>query len=241
MPLDTVSVGSNQRLIWVPGDSVNSNQLGNVLAPGDALNFSTYFELLTKSVVGLKNASGLFDEWKSAPGTVGIASVNTEGTKDTYSVATSGFTPAATATDFFSIVGSGTKTVRVLRITISGNATAAISEDILLIKRSTASTGGTPAALTVGLHDSNGNAVTATVNTWTANPGVLGTTAGTFRAKRMNLGATGAAGEVIWDFTTRNSRGIVLRGVAQSLNLNYNGAAVPGGMTLNMDVEFTEE
>lgn len=241
MPLDTVNVGANQRLIWVPGDSVNSNQLGNVLAPGDALNFSTYFELLTKSVVGLKNASGLFDEWKSAPGTVGIASVNTEGIKDTYSVATSGFTPAATATDFFSIVGSGTKTVRILRITISGNATAAISEDILLIKRSTASTGGTPAALTVGLHDSNGNAVTATVNTWTANPGSLGTTAGTFRAKRMNLGATGAAGEAIWDFTTRNGRGIVLRGIAQSLNLNYNGAAVPGGMTLNIDVEFSEE
>jgi len=38
-----------------------------------------------------------------------------------------------------------------------------------------------------------------------------------------------------------NSKGLVLRGVAQQYALNWGGAAVPGGTSLAVDWEFTEE
>jgi hypothetical protein len=174
-------------------------------------------------------------------GTTGVPAVSTESSKATYSAGILGFTPVATLTDFFQITGSATKTVRVLRISISGFATAAITEDVQLLKRSTASTGGTPTPATIVPHDSNDAAGTAVVNSFAANPSPLGTLTGMVRAAKLNLGATGAAGVITWDFTTRNSKGLVLRGVAQQLALNWNGAAVPAGTLLDIDVEFSEE
>jgi len=126
-------------------------------------------------------------------------------------------------------------------VSISGFATAGISVDVQLIKRSTASTGGTPTAPTIAPHDSNDAAPTAVVNSFAANPSALGTIVGIVRASKLNLGATGAAGSIVWDFTTRNGQGIVLRGVAQQLALNWNGASVPAGTLLDVDVEFSEE
>jgi hypothetical protein len=123
---------------------------------------------------------------------------------------------------------------------VSGIATAAATRDLQLIKRTTASTGGTPTAATLGQHDSNDAAPTAVVNSFAANP-TTGTPGGVLRAVAQNLGAAGSAGVVEWTFSTRNSKGLVLRGVAQSLNLNWNGAAVPSGTLLDIDVEFTEE
>ena len=109
--------------------------------------------------------------------------------------------------------------------------------DILLIKRSTANSGGTPTNPAIMQHDSNDAAVTAVVSTYAANPtggyGECGTCAG------ISYGGAGAAGVIVWDFTTRNSKGIVLRGVAQSLNLNFNGQAVPSGMSADVDVEWS--
>lgn len=241
MPIDSVQVGSNQRLIQVLGDWANSSQMQNVLSLADAKSLAGTYAGLVGSVPWLLNPSGLYDQQRSAVGTTGIQAVSTESSKTTYSVGVTGFTPAATPTDFWQITGSATKTVRVMFLEISGFATAAITEDIQLVKRSTASTGGTPTALTVMPYDSNDAAPTAVVNTFAANPSPLGTSVGIGRSKKLNLGATGAAGSVVWDFSTRNTKGIVLRGVAQSLNLNWNGAAVPGGCTLNIDVEFTEE
>lgn len=241
MPLDSVAVGSNQREIFVLGDPVSSAQLQNILALADAKNLSGTYAGLVGAVHWLLNASGNYDQMRSAIGTTGVLAVSTESSKTTYSVGVTGFTPAATATDFWQIIGSNTKTVRVQRISISGFATAAITQDIQLIKRSTANTGGTPSALTIVPYDANDAAPTAVVNTFAANPSPLGTSLGIARSAKLNLGATGAAGSIVWDFSTRNTKGLVLRGVAQSLNLNWNGAAIPGGTTLDIDVEFTEE
>jgi hypothetical protein len=78
------------------------------------------------------------------------------------------------------------------------------------------------------------------VNYYTANPSALGTGA-LIRAQKFNLGAAGAAGSVVWDFSTRNSRGVVLRGATHQLVLNWGGAAVPAGTALDIDVEWSEE
>jgi hypothetical protein len=241
MGLDTATVGSNQRQIIVVGDPITASRQQNIITLTDALSLTGLFAALAGGVPLLLNPNGTFDQQRSAAGATGIPAVNTEGTKPTYSGAIIGFTPVATPTDFWQIIGSATKTVRVLRISISGIATAAISVDIQLIKRTTASTGGTPTAVTLAQHDSNDAAPTAVVNSFAANPSPLGTSGGVVRAAKLNLGATGAAGVITWDFTTRNDKGLVLRGVAQSLNLNFNSQAVPSGMLCAIDVEFSEE
>lgn len=240
MGLDTQAVGANQRQIIVIGDPTFASQIQSVVQLGDGKSLSGQYAGLIGSVPWLLNSGGLYDQQRSAVGTTGVAAVSTESSKATYSVGILGFTPAATATDFWQIVGSGTKLVRILRISISGFATAAISVDVQLLRRSTASTGGTPTAATIALHDSNDPAATAVVNSFAANP-TLGTIAGVLRTAKLNLGATGAAGRIEWDFGTRNSKGIVLRGVAQQLALNWTGAAVPSGTLLTIDVEATEE
>ena len=60
-------------------------------------------------------------------------------------------------------------------------------------------------------------------------------------AQTLNLGAAGAAGSIVWDFTNRNEKAIVLRGVARNLSLNWGGAAVPSGTVCSIDISFSEE
>lgn len=240
MALTTFTVGANQVPAVIEGDPSNASAAASTIVLADSENLASLYSRLCQSVPMLVNAGGTYDRQRAAIGTLGIEAVSTESTKASYSVGVAAFTPAATATDFWQIIGSASKVVRVLRIAISGFATSAISVDIQLVKRSTASSGGSPTGLTVCQHDSNDAAVSAVVSTFGANP-TLGTTANIPRSQKLNLGATGAAGSIVWDFTTRNSKAIVLRGVAQSLNLNFLGQAVPSGTLMDIDVEFSEE
>ena len=192
------------------------------------------------SVPSLKNPiTGNYDTARATPGGTGIQAVSTEGTKATFSSASVGVTLAATATDFWQIIGSSSKTVRILKIVISGFATAAITKDILLILAAN-DTGGTASQPTIVPNDSNNAAATAVINLYSANP-TLGTAVGTIRARKLNLGATGAAGTIEWNFSNNNDQAIVLRGVAQGLSLNYNGQAVASGTLLDIECEFVED
>lgn len=241
MSIATQTVGSTDRLIQLIGDPTTAANLTSVLTIADARSLSGLYAMVGQNTPLLLNASGTYDIQRSTVGTTGIPVTNTEGTKATYSAATTAFTPAATATDFFTVLGSGTKTVRILRVAINGICTSGgASPDIILIKRITADSGGTAAAITASQHDSNDAAPTAVISTYSVNP-TLGTTGGVIRAQKLNLGAVGSAGQLIWDFTTRNGKGIVLRGVTQLAALNFNGASVPGGMAVDIEVEWTEE
>lgn len=180
-------------------------------------------------------------------------SVMTEGQKPTYSFSVTGFSPVATPTDLLCIVGSGTKTVRVTKVEMSGTSTAATAAvlDLQVIKRSTAGTiaPGAFTALTGVPHDSSDAAATAVVNTvGTANFGVLGATIGQVAARKFPFTLTPftatdfpVATPTIITFTNNNEKGIVLRGVAQQLCLNFAGAALPAGTLLNINVTVTEE
>jgi hypothetical protein len=181
-----------------------------------------------------------YDAARASAGATGVQAVSSEGTKNTYSSASFGVTLAATATDFWELIGSATKTVRVLRLTITGIATAGASPDILLIFRSSADAGGTATQPTIIPNDSNNAAATAVINLYSANP-TLGTAVGTIRARKLNLGAAGSAGMIDWRFSNTNDQAIVLRGVAQCLCLNFNGAAVPAGTSIDIEVEFVED
>jgi hypothetical protein len=177
-----------------------------------------------------------WDRWREAVGTTGVASVNTEGTKTTYRLAGL-VTPGAAPTEVIQLVGSGTKTVRVTRVSITVESTTAGIADIVLMRESAAVSGGTCAAKTVGKMDSTNAAATATNVVCTANP-----TVGTFVA---NLGAAKASGTqglpIVWDFTTRNDQALVLRGTSEALGINGNGDTLLTGETWAYDIEWTEE
>lgn len=167
--------------------------------------------------------------------------VNTEGLKASYSAAINGLVPAATATDVFTIYGSASKTVRITRISTIGTATSLTDVPVSLIKRSTINTTGTSTAQTAVPHDSNSVAASATVLAYTANPGALGTAIGAIRSSVLSLSAaTGAPAPTTWDFTTRNTQGILLRGVTQGLALSFNSTSVTAG-SVNIEIEWSEE
>jgi len=165
-----------------------------------------------------------------------------EGQKTTYSATIVGLAIAAAATDIFTIIGSATTTVRIRRVAFSGLATAASATPVVLIKRSVADTLGTSTAPVAVPHDSTNAAATAVVRAYTANP-TLGTTIAPMQARRITL--TTAAGAIpnvptVIELAIRGEQGIVLRGIAEQLALNFNGATVAGAV-LDIDVTWTEE
>lgn len=164
--------------------------------------------------------------------------------KATYSAGISALAIAAAATtDVFIISGSATKTVKVTVVSFSGADSAMKVSPLFLIKRSTANTGGTSTTLTNVPYDSTDAAGTAVVKAYTANP-TLGTAVGTIRSTNAGFysNGNGVPPNVIWAFGTASAKPIILRGTAENLVLNLNGATVGGTTpTLDLFVEWTEE
>lgn len=191
------------------------------------------------AMVGGSDGTNLRALRTATDGTVVITSI--DGIKTTYSAAATNFAPPATPTDIFTITGSASKTVRVTKIFVTGTQTTAAVRDVLLIKRSSANTGGTSAAATAVPHDSANAAATATVLSYTINPTALGTAVGTIFSKKVFIPGTGVVqGELILDFGTTNDQAIVLRGTAQVLAVNLNSVTSTGN-AVNITIEWTEE
>lgn len=165
-----------------------------------------------------------------------------DGVKSTYSASIATLVPAATATDIFIINGSATKTVRILCLSFEMTTTSGsgASVNISLIKRSTANTGGTSTTLSNVAHDSNSAASTCTVLAYTANPTAVGTAVGAVRSFRYSVPAANTIDPVSLFFGDRPGQAIVLRGVAQSLAINFNAGSFTGAI-ISIDVEWSEE
>lgn len=157
----------------------------------------------------------------------------------TYSAALN-VTVAAAATDIAVISGSASKTVKVNKVIITGVQTTGGLNDIQLVKRSTADTGGTSTAATAVPHDSADAAATASVLAYTVNPAALGTSVGNIRRGYLPVGgATSIVNPVVvFDFGAKGKE-IYLRGIAQQLAVNLNGATLTGG-AFDIDFEWTE-
>jgi len=155
------------------------------------------------------------------------------------------FAFAGAATDIFTIRGSATKTIKITQIDIDGGATTTSSNNVVLIKRVTANTGGTFNVLTPTRYDTNTAGGTATVGYYTTNPTVLGTpqgTTGIISAYRVTFLAAAAAATtlVTLDFQKNGAGSIVLNSATESLCINMNGATVAGN-SININIEWTEE
>lgn len=160
----------------------------------------------------------------------------------TYSANSSGFVPAAAATDIFTITGSASKVIRITRIDVSCIATAAGNNYIILTKRSTPDSGGTPSALNKVPNDSSFGAATASVISYTANPS-LGTPIGNVRSGFIPFGTATSGGANPYSFmfgTPDFGAPIVLRGTSEVLAVNYNAQTIAGNIC-NIGVQWTEQ
>lgn len=168
----------------------------------------------------------------------------------TYAAAFSEYAAYATPTDLFTIIGSATKTVAVLDFAIGIQSTASAIQKVDLLRRSTASTGGTPTVLTAVPHDSAQAAATAVAEIFTAAP-TLGTSAGIIKSIYA-ASSTLAIGPTLLNlnFTNYNApspqfaddfrRPPILRGAGESLCFNYRGAALTAGFLACGFVVWTE-
>ena len=171
-------------------------------------------------------------------------------TKATYSAGSTFTTPAASTTDFWQIYGSSTKTIKVLRVEAaytSGNTST--SDEVFLIKRSTANSGGTSSTVTSVPLDSTNSAATAVVRIYTANP-TTGTSVGTVASGALlsvvNPGtaypiAPSQGAQVLFDHRL-TGQPVVLRGTGEGLVLNFAGT-IPASSTpkIAVTVFWTEE
>jgi hypothetical protein len=162
----------------------------------------------------------------------------------TYRYAGLAFTPVATPTDIIQIQGSTTKTLRVTKIRIGGVATGQGNMPVALIRRSAAGTLGSAVLTAVtGIKlDTTDGAATGVVSTvGTANYTTLGTAVGTLRTGRLNMPAVGAGAApqpIEFEFDNAPLR---LRGAAEWIGINLNGAAVPSGGVIDYEIEIEED
>lgn len=165
-----------------------------------------------------------------------------DGFKATYVAGTSGFAPAAAATDVLTITGSATKTVRITKVYLSFTATTAVSVPVSLIRRSAANTGGTSATFAATPRDTTNPGATAAVAIYTANPTALGAAVGSvLEAGKIPAPLTGGAVQVtVFEFGTGSNQAIVLRGTSQVLAVNLNSVSVTGG-SMALAIQWTEE
>lgn len=150
-----------------------------------------------------------------------------------------------TPTDIFTITGSGTKTIKVTKIIVSAQQTTTSLRDVIILKRSTANSGGTSTTMTNVVNDSNDAAATATVRAYTANP-TTGTLVGNVDTAKIvvDTAAVGANAssppDWVFIFDGQSAKPLVLRGTGEVVAVNLNSITSAGGLW-NFTVEWTEE
>lgn len=156
-----------------------------------------------------------------------------------YAASIIGLVPALLPTDIFEIAGSASKIIRVSRIRLTGTRTASTTNDIIVVKRSTANTGGTSTSPTVIPVNSTSAAGTAVVKAYTANP-TLGTLVGNIRADKqfLNIAGTGPSEVREYTFGIDGTEHLTLNGVNEMVAVNLNGVTMGGG---NLDIWVTWE
>lgn len=173
-----------------------------------------------------------------------VQKVDHTGEKATYRYRIADFTPATAATESLALYGAAGKIVRVTKMTISGDATAAAIYDMYITKRTSPSTGGTFTNPNATKADSDDPAHSATLFLYTANPTALGAGSG-MEGDHLYLPAAAspasAPSRVSYEWGTRGDKAPVLRSENEGIAFNFNGQAVPAGTGLYLTIEWTEE
>lgn len=173
--------------------------------------------------------------------------VTDDGIESQYKYSTLAFSMVAAPTDVVVIQGSATKTLRIRNIRISGVATAAGNMPVQIVRRSTAGTLGSAVltAITATAMDTkyapvaSATAVVSTVGT--ANYTTLGTSAGVISVGRLQMPAAGSGVAAVPIYFDYNDQSIVVRGTSDYICINFNGAAIPSGGVVDIEVTVEED
>lgn len=163
-----------------------------------------------------------------------------DGQKKTFSSSTTGLVTASSATDIFELNNSaGTKTLKLVKIELTGYAGTAVTIPVNLIKRTTLNSAGTASTVTVVPHVT-GDTATGVAKSYTANP-TTGTSAGNVVSSYVTLPLTATALPYLkWEFGTKASEKSVTLAANESLVLNIGGTTVSSSI-IGISSCWTEE
>lgn len=169
-----------------------------------------------------------------------VTTISPRSSSYTYAATVTALSPASSATDIFTITGSSSKIVYVKKIVISYSSVSSTNTNAILIKRSSANSGGTSTVRTAVPYYSTNPAATATVRAYTANP-TLGTSVGqVFSYKLFSTGGSNVLPQVtVITFGDNASQPIVLSGTSEVLAINLNGVTISSS-TANITIEWIE-
>jgi hypothetical protein len=179
---------------------------------------------------------------REAPGRQGAALVSSDGTKYTYrsgAVAQTFYSTAAAV--LVEIVGSSTKTVRVKKIVVWGQAGTKYYAELTML-RCTAASAGSANIAAIGQHDVNDPSATAVVNYYTA-AAAAGAGNAVMGARPLAISAPSADVQMIptiWDFAQSQDKALILRGTGDVIEI-YNNTTSVGTATFGFEVEWEED
>jgi hypothetical protein len=158
----------------------------------------------------------------------------------TYSASALAFTAANSATDIFTLTGSGTKTIYITKVTVSATQATAAVRDVVFLKRSTANSGGTASTLTAVPYDSAFSAATATARSYTVNP-TTGNLVGNIGCYKLSIPTTTAVDlpQLNVVFGQDGPQPVVLRGTSEVFAVNLNGVT-SGTNLFSITIEWME-
>jgi hypothetical protein len=160
--------------------------------------------------------------------------------KATFSACVTGLVTAASATDVFIIQGANGRRIEIDRIEITGTGTAT-AVPVSVIRRNSAASNGTPAAITPVAFDSRVSIVSAAlVNSYTANP-TVGNAVGTLWVGRLRLQAAGGSAPptLIVDSAQLNSGAMALNSASEWLAINFGSTSITSPL-IEIFVRWTE-
>lgn len=176
--------------------------------------------------------------------------------KVTYSSAFVGLVPVTAGTDVICISGSATKTVKLQTLKISGTtATAVQSLPVVLLKRVSLDTGGTPASTTanpgvttqINSRNAGNPAATAVLISYVANPTIVDTAPTYLDAASLTMPIVTSAVQMqplVFDYTA-NAVNLLQPPTLTSVNAqicaNLNAATVTNASVWNGSLTWTEE
>lgn len=161
--------------------------------------------------------------------------------RPSYGIAIVGLATAASATDIVTIAGATQHACWVTRVVIGGLATSAATMPVQLIRRITATTGGTSTVVTPVQHNLS-QTPHASVLAFTANPSVGTATfpGGVIEVRNVQIGtATAPQRETVIDLTANGMDPVSLPSPNDVLAINLGGVTYAGS-SLNITIHFME-
>jgi len=155
---------------------------------------------------------------------------------NTYMAASAAFTPGAATEDAFTITGSATTNVYVLKMGLSTTQGTAGVNPWFIKKRSTANSGGTAANIVEVPLQSGNSAATATVLSYTVTATGVGTViaplwSGWVDSPKVDTTGTGNCG-IIVDFETMLGQPVALLSTSEVLSWSFNAGTVPASLSV---------